>query len=421
MIPIILFTLWAAVVSAAQVSGIFTGFSNLVWQNGANYYKALPGFPSWLATLDWSIQGSKYKAGDTFDLNMPCVFKFTTNDQTVELKVNNDAYATCTLYSGEIVTAYSQLQCTISDLVNAQTDVSGTVTVPLAFNVGGSANEVDIEDANCYTAGQNTVTFTDGDHKISIDVNFNSGPTAGGINPDQIIYSSRVIPTLNKLQHYLVAGNCPNGYSSGTLAFTVSNTNLDCSSFHAQVTSQLNSWYYPENSQDFNFQTSCSANTFTVTYSNIPAGLRPFIDILGSTTSASGGTPVTYTNNYYCVGDRTLHRNSRSVTWGSYKNADSGSNGNAVVLTTKTWTGTTTRVTTLPYNTNPGNTKTIEVDVPIPTTTITKTWTGTNTFTTTKTATPGGTATVEVDVPTPATTITKTWTGTDTTTTTHTA
>ena len=339
MLPIFLFTLWAAVASAALVSGIFTGFSNLVWQNGASYYKALPGFPSWLATFEWSIQGSKYKAGDTFTLHMPCVFKFTADTQTVQLMVNNDVYATCNLYSGELITSYSELQCTISDLVNDQTDVSGTLTVPLAFNVGGSANDVDIEGANCYTAGQNTVTFTDGNNQISRNVNFNSGATAGNIDTDQIIYSSRVIPTLNKLQHYLVAGSCDNGYSSGTLAFTTSNTRLDCSTYHAQITLQLNSWSFPENTQDFNFQTSCSGNTFSVTYYNIPAGFRPFIDILGSTTSSSSGTPVTYTNNYYCNGDRYIHSNSKSVTWSSYKNADSGSNGNAVAFTTKTGTG----------------------------------------------------------------------------------
>ena len=418
MTPLFLFTLWAAVVSAAQVSGVFTGFPSLVWQAGGNYYKPLPEFSSWVATLDWAIQGSKFKAGDTFTLHMPCVFQFTANTPTVQLKVNNDVYATCNFYSGEIITTYSELQCTMSDLVNDQTDVSGTLTVPMFFNTGLTANAVDLTNAKCFKAGDNTVTFTDGNNEISTNVNFNGGQMLGPLDPNNIIVGSRFVPSLNTLQHFLAAGKCDNGYTSGTLGITVDNTNLDCSTLQAQITLQLNDWFFPESSQNFNFQTTCTGNTFTATYNNVPAGFRPFIDIMGSAPSGNNGFIVHYTNDYFCNGDPTVHSNGQGVNWGQPQNTDSGSDGNAAVVTTRTWTGSTTRVTTLPYNTAPGNTKTIEVDVPIPTTTVTSTWTGTNTVTTTKTATPGGTASVIVEVPTPATTITNTWTGSGTTTTT---
>ena len=32
----------------------------------------------------------------------------------------------------------------------------GTVTLPLAFNVGGTGSSVDLEDSKCFTAGTNT-------------------------------------------------------------------------------------------------------------------------------------------------------------------------------------------------------------------------------------------------------------------------
>ncbi|KAI5911842.1 Agglutinin-like protein 4, partial [Candida parapsilosis] len=126
---------------------------------------------------------------------------------------------------------------------------------------------------------------------------------------------------------------------------------------------------------------------------------------------------TTYTNSYKCVGEQRARDKSKVVTWGAYNNNVAGANGNEVILTTSTWLGSTTAVTTLPYNTEPGNTKTIVVQVPIPTTTVTTSHLGVSTSLTTITNTVGGTATVVVDNPYHSTTtFTTVWTGTQTTT-----
>ena len=73
--------------------------------------------------------------------------------------------------------------------------------------------------------------------------------------------------------------------------------------------------------------------------------------------------------------------------WTSYTNSDAGSNGAAVVVTTRTVTDSTTAITTLPFDPTVDKTKTIEVIEPIPTTTITTSYVGISTSLSTKTAT----------------------------------
>lgn len=81
----------------------------------------------------------------------------------------------------------------------------------------------------------------------------------------------------------------------------------------------------------------------------------------------------------------------------------------ATTTITKTWTGTATTTKTNPIV--PGNSVTIEVDIPIPTTTVTSTWTGVGSTISTVSATPGQTGTVINYLPIPTTTLTSTWTG----------
>ncbi|KAK6453614.1 cell-wall agglutinin N-terminal ligand-sugar binding-domain-containing protein, partial [Scheffersomyces xylosifermentans] len=405
-----------AFAAAKEVTGVFTNFESLVFQNAGNYSITSPDKPSWIATLHWVIDGSKEKAGDTFTLNMPCVFKFTTpaGVNSVDLKVNNDVYATCKFSPGEIVVPFSQLQCTVAKIVTGSTYASGTVNFPITFNVGESALQTDLEDSTCFTPGTNTVTFNDGPNKLSTTANFQAGsPMPDDFDPDTIVFRNRAAPSTNEYQHYLLAGNCPNGYRSGKLGFRFSGGTLDCSSVHAAITDQLNAWYFPETESDFSFTPRCTSNGFSISYNNIPAGFRPFID--GLIRQSSSSLTVSYTNSYVCS-DFYRYRYNPIIDWGNYDNSGTGSNGNVVVVTTKTWTKSTTQLTTLPFNTAPGNTKTIEVNVPIPTVTTTTTWTGYQTTTTTVTATPGQTATVIVEIPTkrppnPTTTKTTTWTG----------
>ncbi|CAL1189035.1 unnamed protein product [Candida parapsilosis] len=379
-------------VQATDISNVFQSFDSLTWQNGANYRYRTPAAPSWIAQLSWHILGSNVKPGDTFTLNMPCVFKFTTSQKTVDLKVGGTVYATCQFAPGDLVVAYSQLKCTASDNVKDSTDATGTVRFPFTFNVGGSAGAVDLQNSKCFTPGTNEVTFTDGDKKLTVIANFQGGSNTNTGSTEDIVYSNRLVPTLNKQQLYLLGGTCPNGYRRGTLGITTVGGTFDCSSIHSAITNNLNEWFLPEVVETILATSRCNGQSYTINYDNIPAGYRPFIDILIS-RPVGQVLRTTYTNRFQCAGSLTTTDRSLSVTWAEYRNNEAGANGNEVVVTTSTWLGSTTAVTTLPFNTEPGNTKTILVEVPIPTTTVTSSYTGYSTWTTTITATPGETAT----------------------------
>ena len=93
---------------------------------------------------------------------MPCVFKFTASQKSVDLTADGVKYATCQFYSGEEFTTFSSLKCTVNNNLRSSIKALGTVTLPIAFNVGGTGSSVDLEDSKCFTAGTNTVTFNDG-------------------------------------------------------------------------------------------------------------------------------------------------------------------------------------------------------------------------------------------------------------------
>ncbi|KAI5906192.1 Agglutinin-like protein 3, partial [Candida parapsilosis] len=120
---LVAFTL-TALTQAAEISNVFQSFDSLTWENGASYRYRTPLTPSWIAQLSWKILGSNVKPGDTFTLNMPCVFKFTTTQESIDLDVGDTVYATCRFEPGDLVVAYSQLKCTASDNVKDSTDAT---------------------------------------------------------------------------------------------------------------------------------------------------------------------------------------------------------------------------------------------------------------------------------------------------------
>ena len=409
--------LYLSIASAKTITGVFDSFNSLTWSNAANYAFKGPGYPTWNAVLGWSLDGTSANPGDTFTLNMPCVFKYTTSQTSVDLTADGVKYATCQFYSGEEFTTFSTLTCTVNDALKSSIKAFGTVTLPIAFNVGGTGSSTDLEDSKCFTAGTNTVTFNDGDKDISIDVEFEKST----VDPSGYLYASRVMPSLNKVTTLFVAPQCENGYTSGTMGFSSSNGDvaIDCSNIHIGITKGLNDWNYPVSSESFSYTKTCTSNGIQIKYQNVPAGYRPFIDAYISATDVNQYT-LAYTNDYTCAGSR-LQSKPFTLRWTGYKNSDAGSNGIVIVATTRTVTDSTTAVTTLPFNPSVDKTKTIEILQPIPTTTITTSYVGVTTSYLTKTAPIGETATVIVDVPYhTTTTVTSEWTGTITTTTTRT-
>lgn len=430
MLPRLLLSAFiTTLVSAQEISGVFTSFKSLEYEAGANYANPkAPSNPSWVATLGWNLDGDTAKAGDTFTLNMPCVFKFTTTATEIDLKVDETSYASCSFIAGEILTDYSELKCVILPTVKKSVTYNGEISFPLTFNSGGSDNPVDLKCAKLQSSGlddvKQEVTWSDGSNELSVTADFRGGKLTTD-DASEIAFRNRVIPSLNKQQHYLLGGDCPNGYKSGSLGFTI-NTGADCSSAGKGITDALNAWYMPFSSSDGTFTTSCSGNEYRVDYENVPAGSRPFISILSAPLNEGDNVHVTYLNTYTCADSNRKQDNGRSLNWGTYQNADIDSNGGLleVIVTTSTYPGTSTQITTLPFSST--GTKTIVVQVPssIPSTdytTVTSTWTGTNTRTTTLPYSSGDTVTVEIEVPEPTTAITTTtttWTESTTRTTT---
>ncbi|KHC30901.1 hypothetical protein MGO_04885, partial [Candida albicans P76055] len=416
LLQFLLLSLCVSVATAKVITGVFNSFDSLTWTRAGNYAYKGPNRPTWNAVLGWSLDGTSANPGDTFTLNMPCVFKFITDQTSVDLTAEGVKYATCQFYSGEEFTTFSSLKCTVSNTLTSSIKALGTVTLPISFNVGGTGSLVDLESSKCFKAGTNTVTFNDGDKKISIDVDFEK------TNEDASGYfiASRLIPSINKVSITYVAPQCANGYTSGAMGFTIGSgdTTIDCSNVHVGITKGLNDWNFPVSSDSLSYNKTCSSTGISITYENVPAGYRPFFDVY---TSVSGqNRQLRYTNDYACVGS-SLQSKPFNLRLRGYNNSEANSNGFVIVATTRTVTDSTTAVTTLPFNPSIDKTKTIEILQPIPTTTITTSYVGVTTSYSTKTAPIGETATVIVDVPYhTTTTVTSEWTGTITTTTTRT-
>ncbi|ODV80435.1 uncharacterized protein CANTADRAFT_43063, partial [Suhomyces tanzawaensis NRRL Y-17324] len=411
-----------ALAAGKQVSGVFKSLDSFVYQMppGSYYPNKTPASPTWFATLSWEMDSDKISPGDTFTLTMPYVFKFISTTSTIALTADGDTYATCNLIGGELVVAYSSVECTATNSIKETDNIKeafGTLKLPLVLNTGSSANSVDLEAAKVFNPGTNTVTFRDGNNVLSTTATFEGGNNNGNI-PSGLNFNTRVLPNLNLYELYLLAGDCPDGYASGTLGIAVEQSNIDCETVHAGISNNLNGWLFPKSfSKDFQFKATCSPTGYQITYSNIPAGYRPFIDMLSDNPAGSTGLFTRYTDTYTCKsGKKATNDDVRS--WGRYQNSDPNSNGGRVKIITVTYTGSTTSVTTLPFSSGEGNTRTVVVDVPVPTTTITSTWSGLVTTSITRSATPGQTATVIVEVPSPVVTRTTAWTGTITTTTT---
>ena len=74
---------------------------------------------------------------------------------------------------------------------------------------------------------------------------------------------------------------------------------MDCSSVHIGITNELNDWNQPMNSESFSYTKSCSATEFIVSFTDIAAGYRPFMDSF-LTTTANAGFTVDYHYEYTC-------------------------------------------------------------------------------------------------------------------------
>ncbi|KAG7664413.1 uncharacterized protein J8A68_002086 [[Candida] subhashii] len=348
----------SATATSKAISGIFTSFDSLEWKG--NGYPQEPHSKSWFVTMSWRIDGSQAAAGDTFKLTLPYVFKFTTTDSSVDLKVDQTSYATCKFQPGETLIEFSELECIMLSSVVPTTYAIGTITFSMVFACGGSLFPIELKAASQFDQGVNEISFWDGKNQLSIQTTF-----AKSAAMDNLVYKNRGLPVLNKVSLLAGAGTCPYGYLSGTLGMTIETRNiqLDCSNIHGGISNDLNPWHLPKSiSTDFDFTLSCSTYKVTMNYQKIPEGYRPFLDSLGKITGA-GFQDIKYENYFRCSDERWLEK-GWTISWDPKELGLTGSDGWDVVYTTSTWTGSYTQLTTMPFSTGIDKTMTIIVQVP---------------------------------------------------------
>ncbi|EGV64122.1 hypothetical protein CANTEDRAFT_93631 [Yamadazyma tenuis ATCC 10573] len=297
MIRLFWVLLWfcASPIAATQVTGIFTSFNDLTFQSSG--YDQIPSSPSWYATLGWTINGANVAAGDTFTLTLDCVLKFTDSASTFNLAVGSTTYATCTYSNGELIVPYSTINCVVSSSITTSTSASGTVSFPFTFNPGGGGSSVDLTDSTCFSAGTNTASFHDGSNTLTHTFTVISENTSSNAKSYQLV---RSMPSMKRTQIYHLGATCNGGIVSGSFGMTVSG--FDCNNMHVGITNNLNDFLMVKPTySSFSMTGTCSTSGYVVTFSNIPAGYRMFMDTLVPFPS-NGYLGVTLTNTVWKFG-----------------------------------------------------------------------------------------------------------------------
>ncbi|EGW31603.1 uncharacterized protein SPAPADRAFT_155003, partial [Spathaspora passalidarum NRRL Y-27907] len=301
---------------ATKYVNAFTSFDDLKFMTPKR--PSQPFQVYWEATLSWSLKSSEIQPYDTFGLILPCVFKFATNENTLTLKVNEVELAFCSLISGELKETFSKLDCIALPGVTLGNSKGG-IKLPFTFNVGGSALSTDLETSKCFTAGKNIISFYDGDKELSYPAFFETMFESGGKHDaDEVVYGARSLENMKWLQNYLLAGNCPQGYTSGKLGFTIlQGAKIDCNTIHAYISNKFNDWFFPTTFEEMKMTINCSENEVLIEYQNISPGYRPYLDGLIS-TRLGHDTKMKYVNQYTC-NNETVKSNDVIVNWANYQ------------------------------------------------------------------------------------------------------
>lgn len=197
-------SLLSCLASGAEVYGVFSDLE-------------LPESPKGIvpdnlvrATLSWRLPADKYEPGDTFKLTLPCT---STEDsaQTLQLSVGGINYATCEVTSGDgWLEPQSEYRCRVLPSLVGNIVVSGKVTFPLRFILGGARTETSMTCAKKYTIGKNLISWSDGKNDITTTATF-----AEHIFEENVGAISNSYPSHGTLRAFwLVKNYCPKGYQS---------------------------------------------------------------------------------------------------------------------------------------------------------------------------------------------------------------
>ncbi|EGW33473.1 uncharacterized protein SPAPADRAFT_50349 [Spathaspora passalidarum NRRL Y-27907] len=304
-----------SLVSLATSCELFTSLDQVYYVKQDPNDLPKPYKPHWFAALSWAIKGTEIFPNNHFYLTLPCVYKFNTDKDYVPLiGTDNVEYGQCFYNPGELSVSYSKLDCVISNNVVKTTNVKGQIHIPLTFNAGGSHHTLDKDCAEKYDAGSNVIAFSGG-KAFKYTVNFAPGLP---YNPDNGVFHIRYHPKANRLQPYLVAGNCPKGYSKGYMGFEMKTTTarLDCGHWEAKraESKKFNSWMFAESDQHLSKSVTCSNNILSVYYKDVDKGDLPYLDAIIVPTD---GFPVkmVYYNRYTCKGESIEHIHDGYYEW----------------------------------------------------------------------------------------------------------
>ncbi|ODQ78314.1 hypothetical protein BABINDRAFT_89893 [Babjeviella inositovora NRRL Y-12698] len=367
-------------VAAAEVSNVFSNLSLKQTVDLNQSGKQMP-FNGWLASLDWSLDSS-VAAGDTFTITMPHTYRMVSAT-TFPLTADGVNYASCKGVAGGSSTGTTIITCTVANAITGVDRVFGTLSFSVSFGAGGSANSADLSDAKFYTAGTNTITWSQsGGQSLTAPVTFDSGKYSW---KSALNYYSHNLPT-GVRQEYMLSQQCPSsGIELGELKIINPDGGFDCSNTFAYTSNSINAWSFPETfGSSNNIQLVCTTNLVTVTYTNLQPGERVFVD-----ANRGNAQSITYYESIQCQGDSSPKITAVKVNY----NVVSGSGGSSgqvgtIVTASSCWTGSQAVTSTLPFATT-DLTQTVVVQNPFLTSISTSTWTGAFTTTVTQPASSG--------------------------------
>ncbi|KAH3684433.1 hypothetical protein WICPIJ_004619, partial [Wickerhamomyces pijperi] len=274
---------------------------------------ALIASGAYQATLTFDIKPSM--AGDNFILTMPDVYSINTDLKTITVTNPDDSsqvLLTCDTIDGAYIVNFSELQCTVGD--NISTEYTGSLNFVFTFSVGGSASDLELEQAIKMTAGPFEINW-DG---------LTSNVTLPGVDSEpsyDSVYSYIHSTKYGTLEEYYLLPSCEGESTNGDFTITFNGgaaNSIDCDSVTVGVAGIFNSWYLPEeNNENEAVGFTCDASTSTIYYTIyiLDPGYRPYLTVfqylesssVASTnkfvTSLTCGSSVAFTNteNYQIV------------------------------------------------------------------------------------------------------------------------
>lgn len=289
-------------VTAKTISNVFTSlsFANV----GTNTPQSLN-----TATLGWSLSPAQNaQIGDTFSLTMNNVYRtrFGTS-QVLRLTVQGNEIARCSPTYGSYRNTQSSLSCVVLSPVSAR--ITGTVSFSVIFGAGGSANSAEIQGANTFRVGANTISWNNG--QLSTSMNFVAGayyPQSSTTDAQFYLHTTGY----NAIENIVISDACASNYIySSTLTLTYGSAGvLDCSMLQVYMTNSLNDWLMPRSYSPVQnlISRTCSGKTITVRTGALPAGYRVFITSFltyDQDTDSTFSPSFTYSNDIRCGASQT--------------------------------------------------------------------------------------------------------------------